>query len=317
MWIWHSGTMELNWLQDFLALAEEGSFSRAAESRNVTQPAFSRRIRALEDWVGVPLFNRTAQGVTLTTAGSAFEASAEDLLRQILALRARAREAGGRANRTLQFAATQTLSFSFFPGWIRALGERLELGPIQLNAGNMATCEQIMLHGGAHFLLCHHHASIEEPFGGRFPSVMVGSDRLIAVSGADPDGQPLFCARPGGPPIAYLGYSAESGLGRIVASCEPALMPGVSRNAVFNSHLAAALLSVARDGGGMAWLPHSLAEPDLAARRLVRAAGEDCDIPIEIRLFRQATPLSQAAETFWNLLIKSPAPASATSRIAV
>lgn len=297
--------MELIWLQDFLALAEEGSFSRAAEVRNVTQPAFSRRIRSLEDWVGVPLFNRTAQGVTLTTAGGAFEASAEDLLRQILALRARSREAGGRATRTLQFAATQTLSFTFFPGWIRSLGEKLELGPIQLNAGNMATCEQIMLHGGAHFLLCHHHASIEDPFGGRFPSVMVGSDRLIAVSAADGNGQPLFRAVPDGPPVAYLGYSAESGLGRIVASREPALMPGVARDAVFNSHLAAALLSVARDGGGMAWLPHSLAEPDLDRRRLVRAAGEECDIPIEIRLFRPASPLSPAAETFWSLLGRS------------
>lgn len=312
MWSWHS-EMELVWLQDFVALVQEGSFSRAAEARNVTQPAFSRRIRSLEDWVGEPLFNRTAQGVTLTTAGEAFEASAEDLLRQILGLRARAREAGGRATRTLQFAATQTLSFTFFPGWIRFLGERLELGPIQLNTGNMATCEQIMLHGGAQFLLCHHHASIADPFGGRFPSMMVGSDRLIAVSGADHDGRPLFRAIPGGPPVAYLAYSTESGLGRIVRSCEPALIPGVSRNVVFNSHLAAALLSVARDGGGMAWLPHSLAETDLQAGRLVRAAGEECDISIEIRLFRPESPLSKAAETFWDLLVKSSAPTDATA----
>ncbi|MCB2102451.1 MAG: LysR family transcriptional regulator, partial [Rhodobacterales bacterium] len=37
--------MELSWLEDFVALAETGSFSRAAERRNLTQPAFSRRIR--------------------------------------------------------------------------------------------------------------------------------------------------------------------------------------------------------------------------------------------------------------------------------
>jgi len=36
-------------------LAERRNFSRAAEARHVTQPAFSRRIRALEDWVGTPL----------------------------------------------------------------------------------------------------------------------------------------------------------------------------------------------------------------------------------------------------------------------
>ncbi len=46
--------MDLNWLEDYLALAETLSFSRGAARRHVTQPAFSRRIRALEDWVGAP-----------------------------------------------------------------------------------------------------------------------------------------------------------------------------------------------------------------------------------------------------------------------
>ena len=50
--------MDLDWLKDFLALAELKTFSRAADARNVTQPAFSRRIRALEDWIGAPLFVR-------------------------------------------------------------------------------------------------------------------------------------------------------------------------------------------------------------------------------------------------------------------
>ena len=61
--------MDLDWLRDFLALADERNFSRAADARHVTQPAFSRRIRALEDWIGAPLFERNAQGATLTPAG--------------------------------------------------------------------------------------------------------------------------------------------------------------------------------------------------------------------------------------------------------
>ena len=57
--------MDLIWLEDFLAIAEDGGFSRAAERRHVTQPALSRRIRALEDWLGAPLFER----MTLTLSG--------------------------------------------------------------------------------------------------------------------------------------------------------------------------------------------------------------------------------------------------------
>lgn len=44
--------MELKWLEDFTALANTLSFSRAAEVRNVTQSAFSRRIKQLEMWLG-------------------------------------------------------------------------------------------------------------------------------------------------------------------------------------------------------------------------------------------------------------------------
>ena len=44
--------MDTRWLEDVLALLEEGTLNRAAARRNVTQPAFSRRIRAFEDWIG-------------------------------------------------------------------------------------------------------------------------------------------------------------------------------------------------------------------------------------------------------------------------
>jgi hypothetical protein len=50
--------MDIMWLEDFIKLADEGNFSRAAEARNLTQPAFSRRIRALEEWVGATLVDR-------------------------------------------------------------------------------------------------------------------------------------------------------------------------------------------------------------------------------------------------------------------
>ncbi len=48
--------LELTWLEDCLALKETLNFSKASASRYVTQPAFSRRIQSLEEWVGTPLF---------------------------------------------------------------------------------------------------------------------------------------------------------------------------------------------------------------------------------------------------------------------
>lgn len=50
--------MKLSWLADFVALTENRSFSRAAAWRHITQPALSRRIQALKQWTGAPLFER-------------------------------------------------------------------------------------------------------------------------------------------------------------------------------------------------------------------------------------------------------------------
>ena len=61
--------MDTAWLEDFLAIVDEGGFRRAAERRAISQPAFSRRINALEEWVGASLFDRASHSVTLTAAG--------------------------------------------------------------------------------------------------------------------------------------------------------------------------------------------------------------------------------------------------------
>lgn len=64
--------MELRHLNYFVAIAEEGSFSGAAERLWVAQPALSTQIRRLEDELGIKLFERHARGVDLTGAGELF-----------------------------------------------------------------------------------------------------------------------------------------------------------------------------------------------------------------------------------------------------
>ena len=64
--------MELKWLEDFISLAETRSFSRSAELRHVTQPAFSRRIQSLEAWLGNELIDRSSYPTRLTPAGEVF-----------------------------------------------------------------------------------------------------------------------------------------------------------------------------------------------------------------------------------------------------
>jgi len=64
--------VDTKWFEDFVSLAETRSFSRSAQLRHVTQPAFSRRIQALEAWAGTDLVDRSSYPTRLTAAGETF-----------------------------------------------------------------------------------------------------------------------------------------------------------------------------------------------------------------------------------------------------
>jgi DNA-binding transcriptional LysR family regulator len=299
--------VEIGWLEDFLAVVDQGGFSRAAESRHVTQSALSRRIQALEEWVGAPLFNRTTHKVFLSPAGEAFRLTAEEILRRLEAGRLEAREQANAVSEQLQFASTNALALTFFPVWLRKVEASLPFVPgIQLVANHMEACERLMLQGRAQFLLGHHHPAVETLLTPKqFLSHCVGNDTLIPVCApacAEGPGAGSLFELPGSEttPIPYLSYRTESGMGRIVTAVrgnspnKPWLKP------TFSSHLAKLLVTMALDGRGMAWLPESLIRENMGEGSLVRAGGSAWDIPIEIHVFRSRARLSQAAELFWT-----------------
>jgi DNA-binding transcriptional LysR family regulator len=307
--------MDLIWLEDFLAIAEEGGFSRAAERRHVTQPALSRRIKSLEEWLGTPVFERGSHTLTLTTAGHAFRAVAEDVLRRVMVGRDEALEAARLKAETISFAATHALSQNFFPDWIRnAESARADVS-VQLVASNFAGCERLLLDAEAHFMLAHHHPSQASRLEmDRFHCIELDRDVLIPISGprvaagARRGRQKKPEARyrlPGttDAPLPYLAYHPGSGVGRIVsaflATKEPPawLSPGFAAPVML-------LIDMAREGRGVTWAPRSLVESDLASGRLLRAGAEDWDIEIGICLFRPRTRLPNTAEAFWSGLQK-------------
>lgn len=302
--------MDLTWLEDFLALAEHRNFSRAAEARHVTQPAFSRRIQALEAWVGTPLVLRTPQGVALNAAGEHLREQASMLVRELRQMRQGALKAAGREGAALSIAATHALSFTFFPGWIRSLAPPEMPGTLNLISDTMAACERVLLAGDADFLLCHCRDDVPTRLtADAITSLVVGADLLVPVSAPDATGAARW-ALPGtaAAPVRLLAYSGVSGLGRILEAAQRAFPGALALDTVFTSPLAAALQTMARQGQGMAWLPRTMAAEDLAAGQLVDAGGGRHSVAVEIRLFRPLRRQSATAEAFWRAVSGQSAP---------
>src|SRR5882724_7727411 len=116
--------MELSDLRSFVAVAEELHFGRAAERLRVTQPPLSRRIRRLEDELGVKLFRRTTRRVEISDAGRSFLAEARAVLDAAAAAVSSARRADrGETGRIAIGAVTPAID-GFLPAMVREFRTR-------------------------------------------------------------------------------------------------------------------------------------------------------------------------------------------------
>src|SRR6202050_3961304 len=101
--------MELRHLRYFIAIAEAGSLTVAAQRLlHTSQPSLSRQIRDLEDDVGTQLLTRRARGIALTLAGRTFLEYARSPLSQV--------EAGTEAARRVAHPAKPRFALGFLPG---------------------------------------------------------------------------------------------------------------------------------------------------------------------------------------------------------
>jgi LysR family transcriptional regulator, hypochlorite-specific transcription factor HypT len=154
-----------------------------------------------------------------------------------------------------------------------------------------------------HFILAHGHPGVRGPLDeSDFPNIVVGADQLIPVSAPGEGGRPIhrLPADSKGDPVHWLGYSPESGLGRILKELKGPALDRLHVHQGFTAHLASVLRTMALDRRGLAWLPSLLVEDDLSSGRLVVAAPDDWRIDLQVRLYRQRGESGRAVEDFWR-----------------
>jgi DNA-binding transcriptional LysR family regulator len=111
--------IDLRAWRQFVAVAEELHFGRAALRLHMTQPPVTQAIAQLEKTLGVVLFDRTRRRVALTPAGEALLPDVRELLARALALPARARAAAAGQLGRVRIAFVSTVGFEQLPAWVR------------------------------------------------------------------------------------------------------------------------------------------------------------------------------------------------------
>ena len=296
--------METKWLEDFVSLAETRSFSRSAQLRHVTQPAFSRRIQSLEAWAGTDLVDRSSYPTRLTPAGQTLYEQSLEILQTLQSTRAMLRGHTAAAQDMIEFAVPHTLAFTFFPAWLSGLREAC--GPIKsrLIALNVHDAVMRMVEGSCDLLIVYHHAS--QPIQldtDRYEMLPLGREVLAPYVRPDAEGQPQH-RLPGQPgqPLPYLGYAPGAYLGRVVDFMLKQSGTAVHLDRVYETDMAEGLKAMALEGHGIAFLPSSAVRREVKARKLV-SAGEGLDMPMDIRLYRERTPPGKgkrAVARFWD-----------------
>ncbi len=125
--------MELRQLRYFVAIAEEGSFSRAAVRLHVSQPPLSTQIRSLEDELGAPLLARSNRGVSLTASGRVFYEEVRAILARLESARARALQADRGDVGMLSVGFVSIADYGILPPALKSFRAQFPLVEVQLH----------------------------------------------------------------------------------------------------------------------------------------------------------------------------------------
>lgn len=297
--------MQLKWLEDFVALADTRSFSRAAELRHVTHPAFGRRIKALEDWAGTPLLARGSSPVQLTAAGLNLLEHAQQATHALAHARDSLQSAAGRQQHTVTLATGRTLARTMVANWLRQLQPLLESvqGEMVVRTRSLGETQLMLEQAEADFMLTYHHPLLAVRLNARqYSHRTLAQDKLVPVTRCDALGEPTHRWNPTEPgnPLPWLAYANTLALGRLLGDhlANHPNAPALRR--VVDCDSADALLEYTLQGMGVAWLPWSLAGAACRAGQLCVLGSNALAVDFEVRLYRAKRTLSPLAEAVWQ-----------------
>jgi DNA-binding transcriptional LysR family regulator len=293
--------MELRHLRYFLAVAEEGQFTRAAARLHIQQPPLSQQIQELEQELGFALFTRQPRGVALTAPGETFAAHARSVLRDLDQAVTHARRVANGQVGTVRVALTSSAAFHpLTPAAIRSFRDTYPEIAIEMNEVNAAEIIEMMLNGRADVAVLR--KPIEMPAELRFE--LLAEERMLLVL---PVGHRLVSTRSvalerlASEPFIFVRRPGAPGMyADFIRACqakgfEPRVVDEVPRMVTAINLVAA--------GGGVSLVPASMERYHQESVRYCRVSGDQA-FHAPLHLVTRADTLSPAAARFRETLLQ-------------
>jgi DNA-binding transcriptional LysR family regulator len=302
LWLKEPWPVDSKWLDDLVALAEAGTLTQAAALRNVTQPAFTRRIQQIEQWLGIAVLDRSRRPARVSMAVlrkiddiRALTADMRQLRRDVLDWET--------AERRVAIAAQHSLSAGLLPRFIARLQAVKPTLSVRLRSANRDECYALLMTRQVSMLVAYEIDGLpitpDESLIERRP---LGVDELCPV--ASPPRHAAMSGMTGrNAPLPVIAYPPDVFLGTVFArKILPVLLAGQAIDVACETALVPAALSLVLEGVGVAWLPRTLCAPFIASGQLVELGPEFGAAPMQLVSARLMTPQTQHAETVWNQL---------------
>jgi len=245
--------MRLEWIEDLVAIFESESLNEAAGRRHLTQPAFTRRVRSIEDYIGVELIDRSRKparpATTLVEQETRLRTMAQELRALVLDLRKSERHSRSRVVIGSQHAITT----SILPTLIADKFDGLDI-TIRLRSANRSECTAMLITKEADLIVIFRSveeiSTIPEEY---IEEKVISQEKLIPVCSA----KVRRAIANGDLPI--IAYPSEVFLGKLLEThIFPSIQESFRIDARVETALTVAALQLAACDIGVAWVPETM-----------------------------------------------------------
>ncbi len=302
MYFHYADAMQLDWIDDILAVIETGSLTRAAEQRFLTQSAFTRKIRTIEERIGSALVDRSCKPVTILPGVRALEPELRELSGRLRRLQHDLKVSAEAGGNDVTFACQHAITTTISPWVVKQLTSSLDFS-VRVRSGNLDNCLMLLLSGEADFAITYESpGDADSLMPQAFDAQAVGEDILVPVA------SPNLIAGFGKGEIPLIAYPSDVFLGQIVSRFVlPVLPDNILLSPKAETALTLAACEYALDGIGVAWLPLTLVRKHLEKGMLERIP----ELPqqeLNIVLIRLSSQKSGRHDRVWDHLIGAAAP---------